>query len=141
MVHLLHKWFMEEYPCWYAHGELFVPHETMVERMVCSTSSASNVYGVETNNWVFCRDACVELRPPKEGATVRQQQHSIFFGMFVQPFSFISYYFLELNLVLLVFISRRHRTTSWRRDTGTILRPTWTLIRFVDGGRIVWWTR
>jgi hypothetical protein len=49
-MHLLHKGFMEEYLCWYAHGELFVPHETMVERMVGSTSSANNVHGVETDN-------------------------------------------------------------------------------------------
>jgi hypothetical protein len=36
--------------CWYAHEEPFVPYETMVERMVGLTSSASNVYGVETDN-------------------------------------------------------------------------------------------
>jgi hypothetical protein len=41
---------MEEYMCWYAHEELFVPYETMVERMVELTFSASNVYGVETDN-------------------------------------------------------------------------------------------
>jgi hypothetical protein len=41
---------MEEYLCWYAHGEPFVSYETMVERMVGLTSSASNVYGVETDN-------------------------------------------------------------------------------------------
>jgi len=50
MMHLLHERFMEEYLCWYAYEEPFVPHETMVERMVGSTSSASNVHGVETNN-------------------------------------------------------------------------------------------
>jgi hypothetical protein len=41
---------MKKYLCWYAHEEPFVPHETMVERMVGLTSSASNVHGVETNN-------------------------------------------------------------------------------------------
>jgi hypothetical protein len=41
---------MEEYMCWYAHEELFVPYETMVERMVELAFSASNVYGVETDN-------------------------------------------------------------------------------------------
>jgi len=49
-IHLLHERFMEEYLCWYAHEEPFVPHETMVERMVGSTSSASNVHRVETKN-------------------------------------------------------------------------------------------
>ena len=35
---------------WYAYGESFVPYETTVERMVGSTSSASNVHEVETDN-------------------------------------------------------------------------------------------
>jgi hypothetical protein len=41
---------MEKYMCWYAHGEPFVPHETMVERMVETTSSASNMHGVVDDN-------------------------------------------------------------------------------------------
>jgi hypothetical protein len=53
--------------------------------------------------------------------------------MLVQPFSFLSYYFLEFNLMLLVFISRRHKIAGWERDKGTILRPTWILIW------ICWW--
>jgi hypothetical protein len=36
--------------CWYAHGELFVPHETMVERTSESTSSASNMHVVVDDN-------------------------------------------------------------------------------------------
>jgi hypothetical protein len=50
MMHLLHKKFMEEYLCWYAHGEPFVPHKTMAKRMVGPTSNASYVYGVEIDN-------------------------------------------------------------------------------------------
>ena len=49
-MHLLHKGFMEEYLCWYAHGEPYIPHETMVERMVRSTSSASNTHRVVNDN-------------------------------------------------------------------------------------------
>jgi len=49
-MHLLHKEFMEDYRCWYAHGELFVRYKSMGERVVGSTSSASNVYGVANNN-------------------------------------------------------------------------------------------
>jgi hypothetical protein len=49
-MHLLHKGFMEDYLCWYAHRELFVCNESMVERMVGSTSSASNVHGVVNDN-------------------------------------------------------------------------------------------
>jgi hypothetical protein len=41
---------MEEYLCWYAHGEPFVPHESMVERMVGSTSSASKMHIVVNDN-------------------------------------------------------------------------------------------
>jgi hypothetical protein len=42
-MHLLTKGFMEDYMCWYAHGELFVPDESMEEQVVGSTSSASNM--------------------------------------------------------------------------------------------------
>ena len=41
---------MEEYLCCYAHREPFVSHETMVERMVWSPSSASNVHEVVDDN-------------------------------------------------------------------------------------------
>ena len=44
MMHILHKGFMENYQCWYAHGELFVSKKRMRERVVGSTSSASNVH-------------------------------------------------------------------------------------------------
>jgi len=36
--------------CWYAHREPFVPHETIIKKMVGSTSSASNVRGVVDDN-------------------------------------------------------------------------------------------
>ena len=49
-MHLLIKGFMEGYMCWYARRELFVPNKSMVERMVGSTSSASNVYEVGNDN-------------------------------------------------------------------------------------------
>ena len=41
---------MEEYPCWYAYEEPYVPHETMVERIVGSSSNASNVHEVVDDN-------------------------------------------------------------------------------------------
>jgi hypothetical protein len=49
-MHLLQKGFMEKYMCWYAHREPYVPHDTMVERMVRSTSSSSNMDGVVDDN-------------------------------------------------------------------------------------------
>jgi len=41
---------MERYPCWFAHGKPYVPHDTMVEMMVGSNSSSSNVYKVVYDN-------------------------------------------------------------------------------------------
>jgi hypothetical protein len=49
-MHLLTKEFMEDYLCWYAHGELFVPNESMAERVVGSTSSTSNILEVGNEN-------------------------------------------------------------------------------------------
>jgi len=49
-IHLLQKEFMKQYLCWYARKEPYVPHKTMVERMVESTSSVGNVYGVVDDN-------------------------------------------------------------------------------------------
>jgi hypothetical protein len=34
MMHLLHKRFMEDYLCWYTHGELFVRNESKVKMTV-----------------------------------------------------------------------------------------------------------
>jgi hypothetical protein len=45
-MHLLQKEFM----CWYAYIKPYVSHDTMVEKMVGSTSSVSNVYGVVDDN-------------------------------------------------------------------------------------------
>jgi len=41
---------MEKYLCWYAHEEPYVPHDTMIESMVGSTSSYSNMHGVVDDN-------------------------------------------------------------------------------------------
>jgi len=49
-MHLLHKGFMKNYQCWYAHGEVFVSKRRMRERVVGSTSSASNVHEVANDN-------------------------------------------------------------------------------------------
>ena len=38
---------MEKYLCWYAHKEPYVPHNTMIEKMLGSTFSSSNMHGVE----------------------------------------------------------------------------------------------
>jgi hypothetical protein len=41
---------MDKYMCCFAHKEPYVPHETMIERIVKSTSSSSNVHGVIDDN-------------------------------------------------------------------------------------------
>jgi len=41
---------MEDYLCWYAHEELFVPDESMEKHVVGSTSSTSNMHEVENEN-------------------------------------------------------------------------------------------
>jgi hypothetical protein len=50
MMHLLHKGFMENYQCWYAHGEVFVSKRRMEETVIGSTFSASNVHEAANNN-------------------------------------------------------------------------------------------
>jgi len=41
---------MEDYLCWYAHGELFVPNQSIKEWVIGSTSSASNMHEVGNEN-------------------------------------------------------------------------------------------
>jgi hypothetical protein len=41
---------MKDYLCWYAHEELFVRNKSIRERVVGSTSSASNVHAVANDN-------------------------------------------------------------------------------------------
>ena len=49
-MHLLQKRFMEKYLYWYAYREPYVPHNTIVERMVESTSNTSNMHKVVDDN-------------------------------------------------------------------------------------------
>jgi hypothetical protein len=46
---MMHKGFMENYQCWYAHGEVFVSKRRMGKAVVRSTSSASNMANDNTN--------------------------------------------------------------------------------------------
>jgi hypothetical protein len=50
MMHLLHKGFMENYLCWYAYREVYIRNKSMRERVIGSTSSASNAHGVANDN-------------------------------------------------------------------------------------------
>jgi hypothetical protein len=64
-MHLLNKGFMEDYLCWYAHGELFLPNERMVERVVGST--ASNVHEVGNDNSNPYRNMVMDAMRISEG--------------------------------------------------------------------------
>jgi hypothetical protein len=66
-MHLLTKGFMQDYLCWYAHGELFVPNESMVERVVGSTSSASNMHEVGNENNNHYRNMVMDAMRMSEG--------------------------------------------------------------------------
>ena len=50
MMQLLHKGFVEDYECLYAHGEVFVSNRRIGETVVGSTSSASNVHETTNDN-------------------------------------------------------------------------------------------
>jgi len=41
---------MENYHCWYAHGEVFISKRRMEETVVGSNSNASNVHEVANDN-------------------------------------------------------------------------------------------
>jgi hypothetical protein len=41
---------MEKYLYWFAHEEPYVTYEIMIERMIGSTFSSSNVHGVVDDN-------------------------------------------------------------------------------------------
>jgi len=45
-MHLLQKRFMKKYLYWYAYREAYILHDIIVERMIESTSSSSNVHEV-----------------------------------------------------------------------------------------------
>jgi hypothetical protein len=62
-MHLLTKGFMENYLCWYAHGELFVPDKSMEEQVVGSTSSASNMHEVGNENSNPYRNIVMDVIP------------------------------------------------------------------------------
>jgi hypothetical protein len=53
--------------CWYAHEDPYVPHETIVERMVGSTSSASNVHWVVNHNSYPCRNIVMDMIRMNQG--------------------------------------------------------------------------
>jgi len=58
---------MEDYLCWYAHGKLFVPNKSMVERVVGSTSSASNVHEIGNDNSNPYRNMVMDAMRMSEG--------------------------------------------------------------------------
>ena len=49
-IHLLQGGSLRNTCIWYAHEEPYVPHDIMIERMIGSTSSSSNLHGVVYDN-------------------------------------------------------------------------------------------
>jgi len=50
MMCLLKIRYVEKYLRWFAHGEPYVPYKTILERIVSSTSSSSNIHEVVNYN-------------------------------------------------------------------------------------------
>jgi hypothetical protein len=49
-MNLLQKEFVEKYLYWFVHEKPYVPYDTIVERMIGSTFSSSNVHEVVDDN-------------------------------------------------------------------------------------------
>jgi len=66
-MHLLTKGFMKDYLYWYAHRELFVPNGSMVERVVGTTCSVSNMHEVGNDNSNPYRNMVMDVMRMNEG--------------------------------------------------------------------------
>jgi hypothetical protein len=53
--------------CWYAHGELYVFYDTMVERMVGSTSSVNIAHEVVNDNSNSYRNIIIDTMRMNKG--------------------------------------------------------------------------
>jgi len=67
MMHLLHKGFMENYQCCYAHGEVFGSKRRMEEMVVGSTSSANNVHEAANDNTKPYRNMVMDAMRMNQG--------------------------------------------------------------------------
>jgi hypothetical protein len=54
MMHLLKEGFVNKYLCWFAHEKPYIYYETMLERIVGSTSSSSNIHKIVDDNSNHC---------------------------------------------------------------------------------------
>jgi len=55
MMHLLKEGFVNKYLCWFAHEKPYIYYETMLERIVGSTSSSNNIHKIVDDNSNHCR--------------------------------------------------------------------------------------
>jgi len=53
--------------CWFAHGELYVPHETMVEMMVGSNFNSNNMHEVVDDNSNLYRNMVMDAMRMNQG--------------------------------------------------------------------------
>jgi len=66
-MYLLHKEFIKNYQCWYAHGEIFVSKRRMREMVVGSTSSASKVHEAANDNTNPYRNMVMDIIRMNQG--------------------------------------------------------------------------
>jgi len=64
---LLHKGFIKNYQCWYAHEEIFVSKRRMGEMVVGSTSSASKVHEAANDNTNPYRNMVMDIIRMNQG--------------------------------------------------------------------------
>jgi hypothetical protein len=60
---------MDKYMCCFAHIEPYVPHETMIKRIVRSTSNSSNVHGVVDDNHNSYRNMVMDVMKMNQSYT------------------------------------------------------------------------
>ena len=73
MMHLLYikKGFLEKYLCLFAHEEPYVPYDTMVEKIIGSTSSSSNVNGIVDGNRNLYRNTVMDTMRMNQGYAIQ----------------------------------------------------------------------
>jgi len=113
-MHLLHKRFMEDYLCWYTYREFFVCNESMREKVVASTSSASNVHGVANDNNNPYRNMVMDVMRMNQGnasqcSIVKEEPHidvAMFFDLLKdsdEPLCYDCTNYSKLSVITQVF--------------------------------------
>ena len=102
---------MKKYLYQYARGEPYVPYDTMVERMVGSTSSSSNMYGVVDDNSNPYSNMVMDVMRMNQGhvnqCSIIDEEHNIDEARFVLPAGIRPYEMMTFKCKF-VLLSQRH---------------------------------